>query len=184
MDFVRAGAIPALIAACGLAAPALAADCVIDGSYQYRSEGPKDASDGFNRLVQFKQGEGRKLFKSEGPPQPQQGFGGSEPRARPKYTVLATRVEVSGRQVRFLDASGQLLAQATIDSGGKWTCRGGRLQRSSERLTGIGDNIRTERLDESLRREGDFLVFGETRTTIDPPGGKPKAEEVRFRVAR
>ena len=183
MDFLRARAIPALIA-CGLAAPALAADCTVDGAYQYRSEGSKDTSEGFNRLVQFKQGEGRKLFKSEGPPQPQQGWGGTEPRSRPKYTVLATRVEIAGPQVRFLDASGNLLVQATLDSGGKWTCSSGRLQRSSEHLTGIGDSVRTERLDESLRREGDVLVYSETRTTIDPPGGKPKAHEVRFRSAR
>jgi len=180
LDFLRAGAIPALTALGVLALPAAAAPCSIDGTYRFRSESSKGETETFNRLVVLPQGEGRKLFKLDNPQAPQQGFGGSEPRARPKYTALAVQAQVAGSRVRFLDAAGKVLAEGKLDSGGKWTCRGERLERSSENMAGVGDEIRTDRLDESLRREGDALVYSETRTTIDPPGGKPRASEMRF----
>jgi hypothetical protein len=44
--------------------------------------------------------------------------------------------------------------------------------------------IRTDRVQQSLGRDGDALVFAETVTTIDPPGGKPRKSESRFKPAR
>lgn len=183
MDLVRARAIPALIALCLLAPPAVASDCSVDGTYQFRSEASKDDTDTFNRLVLLKQGENLKLYKYDGPKEVH-GFGGTELRSRPKSTALAARAEVAGSRVRFLDSAGKLLTEGTLDSGGKWTCKGDRLERSSENYTGVGNEIRTERLEESLRRDGDVLVYANTRTTIDPPGGKPRSSQIRFRSAR
>jgi hypothetical protein len=188
LDFLRTRAIPALIAL-GLAVPAFAADCAaVDGTYQYKAE-PGAGMDAatFNVLVLLPQGASSKLFKSEATAQ--QGFGAGELKSRPKVTPLSSKVKLAyhagGSQVTFLDADGKALIEVGLNSGGKWACKDGRLERSSERMSGgASGEIRTDRVQQSLQRTGDALVFTETLTTIDPPGGKPRRSETRFKAAR
>ena len=65
-----------------------------------------------------------------------------------------------------------------------WTCKGAALERNIERTAGLGDNIRTERVQEKLSKAGSELVYGETVTVIDPAGGKPKHTEVKFAAVK
>ena len=187
MDFLRPRAIPALIAL-GLAAPAFAADCgAMSGTYQFKAEpGAGMEAATFNMLVVLPQGSGSKLFKNTAPDQ--QGFGSGEHKSRPKVTPLSSKVRLAyrpeGSQVTFLDAEGKALLEVGLNSGGKWSCKDGHLERSSERMAGgASGEIRTDRVQQSLQREGDALVFTETITTIDPPGGKPRKAQSRFKAA-
>jgi hypothetical protein len=141
----------------------------------------------FNVLVVLPQGASSKLFKSDAPHQ--QGFGSGELKSRPKVTPLSSKVKLAyraeGSQVTFLDAEGKSLLEVGLNSGGKWACKDGRLERSSERMAGgASGEIRTDRVQQSLHRDGDALAFTETITTIDPPGGKPRKSETRFKAAR
>ena len=188
MDFFRAGAIPALIAL-AFSLPALGAGCeALDGTYHFVSEpvaGMQPMT--FNMLVNLKRGEGEKVVRWDKASAPK-SWTSTEPMARPKQTYLASKVKLeytpAGGKVIFLDDSGTALTEAGLDSLGKWTCRGDHLERSSERMAGSGGEIRTEKLEQSLRRKGEVLVLTDTVAVVDPPGGKPRTSEVRFRAAR
>lgn len=189
MDFVRARAIPALIAFALPASPALAAGCsALDGTYRYTSEpvaGMQPVT--FNLLVNLKKGDGEKLLKRDAGSAPK-SLSPSEPMARPKITHLSSKVRVEyrpeGSVVTFLNDAGTPLAQASLDSLGKWSCRDDHLERSSERMAGAGGVVRTEKLEQSLRRKGEALVLADTVTIVDPPGGKPHTTEISFRASR
>lgn len=188
MDFVRARAIPALIAL-ALSAPALGAGCeALDGTYQFVSE-PVEGMQPmtFNMLVNFKKGEGEKVVRWDKASAPK-SWTSTEPMSRPKPTYLATKVKLQyrpeGAQVAFLDDAGTTLVEAGLDSLGKWACKADHLERSSERMAGSGGEIRTESLQQSLRRRGAILVLTDTVAVIDPPGGKRRTTEIRFHAAR
>jgi len=188
LDFFRARAIPALIAL-ALSSPALGAGCsILDGTYRYTSEpvaGMQPMT--FNMLVNLKREEAKKIVRYDAPAAPK-SWTSTEPMARPKITHLSTRVKLEyrpeGSQATFLDDAGTALAAAGLDSLGKWACKDDHLERSSERMAGSGGEIRTESLAQTLRRRGDFLVLTDTVRVVDPPGGKPRTTEVRFRAAR
>ena len=113
----------------------------------------------------------------------------TQPIQRPKVTHLASTVKLThargGTSLRFLDATGKPLAELSINATGRWTCKDAHLERRAERTAGLGEVMRTERVEERLERNsaGD-LVYRETLTVIAPPGGKPKVSEARFAAAR
>ncbi|HYC35232.1 MAG TPA: hypothetical protein VEC19_02335 [Usitatibacter sp.] len=175
---------------CGLCGPLLsqaADDCKnLNGTYQYQSVAARDGLPDY--LSNFTQGKDKgKLFRREAGGGPK-GLASSAPMARPKITHLATMAalihDARGTRLRFIDAEGRDIVEIAIDSP-RWRCKGGKLERSSQRTSGLGDVLRTEKVDEMLARDpnGD-LVYTETLTTVDPPGGKPRKTEARFRLAR
>jgi hypothetical protein len=183
LDFLRTRAIPALIAA--LSCAAAAADCTqLDGKYPMRSgSGADEAS-----LADLVQGAQRKnLYTAEGRSAPKD-LAPTAPLARPKVTWIATTATLAyraeGATLRFADREGRMLAELGINSTGRWSCKGSQLERRSERMSGVGDIVRTERVVQSLSREGDTLVLAETVTIVDPPGGTPKRKDARFKAIR
>ena len=179
MDFFRTRAVPALIAL--IAASGAHGACeALDGTYRYEAtalveERPRYLSDltlGPER---------RKLMRSEAPTRGE-GLGGTQPRSRPKVTHLAATGTLApvarGATIEFRDAHGKALA--TIGIGEGWRCKGDALERDSERTAGLGDNIRTERVQERLSKSGRDLLYTESVTVVDPVGGKPKKTEIRF----
>ena len=184
MDLFRPRAIPALIAA--LAATGAHAACeALDGTYRYEAAALVDGRPRY--LSDLTLGpERRRLMRSEGTTRGAPGFSSSEPRARQKVTHLATTGRLAavarGGTIEFRDSAGKVLA--TIGIGEGWSCKGESLERQAERTAGLGDNIRTERLQERLSKVGGDLVYTETVTTIEPAGGKPKKTETRFAAVK
>lgn len=162
-------------------------DCkALNGTYQYTSTAPREGLPEY--LSNFAQGKDKaKLFQREAVKGPG-SLSPSGPIARPKVTHLATLATLShdarGTRLKFIDAQGKDIVEMGIDSP-RWRCKGGRLERSSQRTSGLGDVLRTEKVEETFSRDasGD-LVYTETLTTVDPPGGKPKKSEARFKLAR
>lgn len=190
MDFLRPRAVPALIALAAALAPwaaAAATGCAaLDGVYEDRAVALRQGmSEHLTNLVDGPQK--AQLFRREG--QGPKSLAPSGPMARPKITHLAATAKLAwnpaGTKLTFMDAEGKALATLGIDASGRWTCRAGRLERRSTRTAGLGDVLRTERVEEVLERDakGD-LVYSETVTVVEPPGGKPKRSEARFRLAR
>ena len=186
MDFLGPRAIPALIALAAL--PAAGADCsALDATYRFESAPGKGEEPRY--LSDLTLGRDRnKLVKMEKPKVGPSFGGAAGPMDRPKVTQLAvsgafTYAE-AGSSFRFVDAAGATLATLGIDTPKHWSCKEARLVRSSERMSGLGNVIRTEKLDETLERNaaGD-LVYRQSVTVIDPPGPKPTSSEVRFPVA-
>ena len=191
MDFLRSRAIQALKAAALLAAGvAHGADCsAIDGTYRYESAAVRGQEP--HHLSELVAGaDTRKLYRSSTGNAGPKSLNPTETLRRPKVTFLADKValkaEPSGATtLRFMDAAGVTLAEIGINSTGKWTCKDSRLERSSERTAGLGDSIRTERMDESLERNAaGELVYRTTVVILDPPGGKTVHGEARFSAAR
>ena len=179
MDFLRTRAIPALIAA--LALPCAAADnCApLQATYRYKSVGPGEP---ISLSVLTLSKERSKLFRLEDK--------GTAPAAgglirAPKSTPLAETATLihspKDTRLRFMDASGKVLAEMTINDTGRWACKAGRLERTRERTAGLGEAIRTEKVVETLERNdtGD-LVLRTTVTVLKPPGPGPKPVEARF----
>lgn len=185
MDFLRPRAIPALIAL-ALAQPA-AADCsVLDGTYRYKADVEEvSATSSLGNLVAGP--DRQRLYKIDRASAPK-GLSPDGLMTRPKITPLATAVTLTyraeGTKLRFLDADGKPIADFGINSDGRWACKGTQLERRFDRMSGVGDSIREERIEQSLAREGEALLFRELVTPIDPPGGKPGRVESRFRLAR
>ena len=176
MDFIGARAIPALVAALATTAARAqeAVPCAsIAGVYANLSVETRGGSP--RRLSDFATAEQRRrLHRFEG------GSGvvaqGEAPKARPKVTPVASRVVVAasasgGAVLRFFDDNGRLIAETRMDSPGAWKCTTAGLERAEENLSGLGNDIRTERLEQRLHRddEGD-LVLTETVTNLDAPG--------------
>jgi len=73
----------------------------------------------------------------------------------------------------------------TINDIGRWACKSKRLERSRSRTAGLGDDIRSEKVVETLERNdaGDLLL--KTAVTVVSPPGKPaKVVEARFPAVR
>ena len=185
MDLFRTRAIPALIAGTlAVAQATLAADCKsLDGTYRYKAVAPEEGTTG--SLANLVSGpERQKLFKMES--KAPASLSSTAPMQRPKVTALADSVAIAyapgATKLRFNDAAGKVLAEFRLDAGGPWTCKGGTLQREAEQTVGANGVIRTDKSVQALHRDGEALVFAETVTTIDPPGGKPKLAESRFKA--
>ena len=179
MDLFRPRAIPALIA--GLAIFTSHAACeALNGTYRYESTAPVEGLPRY--LSDLTQGPERsKLMKQESAGKAQ-GFASAQPRSRPKVTHLATTgtlaAQPRGATIEFRDAQGKVLAKIGIGAG--WSCKGDQLERHDERTAGLGENVRTERIEERLAKAGNELVYTETVTNVGPPGGKPKRTEIRY----
>ena len=163
------------------------ADCKkLDGTYRFRPVEPGNEAD--ESLGTLASGAGRsKLYKTEGVKGPT-GLTSTQPIARPKVTdiaVAATLAYAPGAvQWHFVDAGGHPLATLPLDTSRPWSCSGDRLTRSYQRIAGLGDNIRTDRIEEVLERDGSgSLVHRETITTIE--GGKgTKVREAHYPPAK
>jgi hypothetical protein len=183
---MRAQAVAASVFVCAAALGAQA-DCTkLDGIYRFRSvESGNDAGGSLGNLAG---GAARsKLYKTEAVPGPT-GLTSSQPIARPKVTDIAVAARLAyapgAVQWHFMDAAGHPLATLPLDSSHPWTCSGDRLTRSFQRIGGLGDNIRTDRIEEVLERSAaGELVHRETITTIE--GGKgTKVREAHFPAAK
>jgi len=185
VDLLRTRAIPALILA-ALALPCAAADdCKpVNGTYAYQSAAPRNGV--IEYLSNFVVGskEKAKLFRREAATAP--SFGGSQVMSRPKVTHLASSAtlthDAKGTRLKFVDAEGKELVEAGIDSP-RWKCVGSHLERTSQRTSGLGDLIRTEKIVETLQRDpasGD-LVYIETATVVKPAAGPAKQSEAHFK---
>jgi hypothetical protein len=182
VDLFRTRAIPALIGALTLTGAHAACDN-LNGTYR-DDAGLVDAR--ARHLSDLTLGpERRRLIRTEAPTKAQ-GLGGSELRSRPKEVHLATTGTLAavarGATIEFRDAHGKAIATLVIGEG--WTCKGDVLERDAERSAGLGDNIRTERVQERLSKAGADLVYTETVTVTEPAGGKPKRTEIRFPAAK
>jgi hypothetical protein len=161
---------------------ATAADCSkLDGTYRFKANGATGTEPA--ELSGLSTGpERRNLFKYEGPP-PTGGLSSTQPRTRPKVTVLATSATLAyapkNTRLKYMDATGKVLAKSRIDSPDPWTCKGERLVRSLERTGGLGNAIRTERVEEVLERDAaGNLVHRESTTIIEGCKGSHKKESV------
>jgi hypothetical protein len=185
MDLLRPRAIPALIAA--LALPCAAADCAsVRGTYKYKSAGPGE-SVSLSVLTLSK--ERSKLFRVDDKGTAPGSMSGGTQIRPPKMTPLAETATLihtaKDTRLRFMDATGKVLAEMTINDTGHWACKGTHLERSRERTAGLGDAIRTERVAETIERNGaGDLVLKTTVTVVSPPGPAPKVVEARFPAVR
>ncbi len=184
MDLLRSRAIPALIAA--LAATASHADCeALNGTYRYEAVAPVEGRPRYLSDLTFGP-ERRKIIRTEAPAASGQGLSSTQTRSRPKVTHLATTATLAavarGATLEFRDAQGKPLA--TMEIGEGWSCNGAVLERDMERTSGLGDNIRTERVQEKLAKVGADLVYSETATSIEPARGKSRHVEVRHAAAK
>ena len=185
MDFLRPRAVPALIAA--LALPCAAAvDCAsLQGTYRFTSAGSGEAK--LSDLTLSR--ERSKLFRMDEKGTGPGSLAGSQVIQRRKVTPIAETAALAhspkGTRMRYMDAAGKTLADIGIDDGGRWACKANRLERSRERTAGLGDEIRSEKVVETLERNaaGD-LILRETVTILRPPGSKPKVTETRFPAVR
>ena len=186
MDLLRPRAIPALIAA--LACTCAAADCAsLQGTYRYKSAGPGEP---VSLSVLTLSKERSKLFRVEDKGTgPGSLSGGATAIRPPKMTPLAETATLihsaKDTRLRFMDASGKVLAEMTINDTGRWACKDKHLERSRERTAGLGDAIRTEKVVETLEGNaaGD-LVLKTAVTVVSPPGPAPKVVEARFPAVR
>ena len=179
MDLLRPRAIPALIACMAVFASHAACEA-LNGTYAYQSSAPVEGMPRY--LSDLTQGPERgKLIKQESAGKAQ-GFASAQPRSRPKVTHLAMTgtltAQAKGAAIEFHDAQGKPLAKMGIGSG--WSCKGEHLERHDERTAGLGENVRTERVEERLARAGNELVYTETVTNVDAPTAKAKRTEIRY----
>jgi len=185
VDLLRPRAIPALIAA--LALPCAAADCsTLAGTYRFKSAGP--AMDA--KLSDLSMSRERsKLYRVEEKGSGPGALSGGNLIQRPKTIPLAETVALTysakDTRLKFMDAAGKPLAEMTINDTGRWSCKGGHLERSKERTAGLADMIRTEKVVETLEKNaaGD-LVYRETVNVVGAKGAAPKINEARFPAAK
>jgi hypothetical protein len=190
VDLFRPRAIPALAFALAVA-PVMAADCAsLEGTYAFvasKAAAPGEPPESLSDFVTAKEGS-TKLYRID-VPGGKASYNPGEPIRRGKSTPLATKATLkrSGARttLQFMDAGNKLLLDADISAFGRWACKGERLERSAERVAGLGDSIRTERMDEVLERNaaGD-LVHRTTIATLDPKGIKPVIREAVFPAVR
>ncbi|MEO7741898.1 MAG: hypothetical protein ABIR98_03060 [Usitatibacter sp.] len=169
-------------------AEAIAAGCEqLNGTYEYQSVAPRNGLPEY--LSNFVQGRDKgKLFVRESGGAPK-GLSGGGIISRPKVTHLASAVAVTyaakGTKMRFLDAQAKPIVEIGIDLPDKWTCKGNRLERRNERTSGLGEVLRTERVEETLSRDASGeLVYTETVAPIGKSPAAPRRSEARFRPAR
>jgi hypothetical protein len=158
------------------------ADCSkLDGKYRFESAATSE-SERVDLSVLTVGPERRKLFRYEGG-STGGGLSSTQPRTRPKVTALATSATLTyapkNTRLRFIDAEGKVLAELPIDAPDPWACVGNRLERRFERMGGLGNAIRTERIEEVLERNAaGNLVHRETTTIIEGGRGTRKKENV------
>ena len=162
------------------------ADCKkLDGTYRFRSAEPGNEAESLGALAGG--ADRSKLYKTEAVSGPT-GLTSTQPIARPKVTDIAVAGTLSYKagavQWHFVDAAGRPLATLPLDASHPWACSGDRLTRTYQRIGGLGDNIRTDRIEEMLERDAaGALVHRETITTIE--GGKgTRVREAHFPAAR
>lgn len=185
MDFFRARAIQALgvFVTCG--AIAAQADCsAINGTYEDESI---DKHDGIAQsLTSFASPKDRaRLVRQERTgTKPTFGSGGAVMQ-RPKTVKLVSRVGITyGAELtlRYLDASGKLLAETSSVTPRKWNCVSDRLERKFQTMSGLGNVMRTEQVEQVLMAApGGDLAFIETTTVVEGPKTAPKRSEARFK---
>jgi hypothetical protein len=175
-----------IAAALACAASGVHADCTkLDGAYRFRAV--EQTSEGTDSLASLA-ATGRdlpKIIRSEAilPVPDSTGV-----RRRPKTTDIAVAATLTyapgAAKFHFVDAAGKPLVTLPLDSSRPWTCSDDRLTRSYQRIGGLGDNIRTDRIEEVLERDGaGALVHRETITTIE--GGKgTKVRESHYPAAK
>jgi len=196
VDLFRPRAVPALIATLGVAAAAADPGCrAIDGTYRYEAAASGAAEPG--TLGEFVTPAVRgKLYAS----QPAPAAAGRKPRnlsgngvidipmSMRKRKSLASRVTFAydGRstQLRYLDQAGKTLLDARLEASWEWRCEGTRLVRTWEHMSGLGDDIRTERVEEALERDGAGRLVHRERVTVIEGAGRGRVLETRFEPAR
>jgi hypothetical protein len=165
------------------------ADCTkLDGTYRFRAaESASETTESLANLAAV----GRdlpKLVRLEWPRVQGDALSSSEVRGRPKVTDIAMAATLTyapgAAKFRFVDAAGAPLATLPLDTSRPWTCSGDRLTRSFQRIGGLGDNIRTDRIEEVLERNAaGTLVHRETITTIEGGHGT-KVREAHYPTAK
>ena len=186
MDLLGPGAVPALILAAGLA-PAIAAgaDCkALEGRYRVIPMGAS-AADPAAALNQIAEGPERsKLYRLEGGSKPSSLTQGGM-MTRPKYALLAAtgvlKYTPGATRIEFFDAAGKSIATTGIEKAAQWRCRSGRLERSYSVSAGLGDTVRTERVEETIERNAaGELVLRKLVTGMDLRGKEPARIEWRY----
>jgi hypothetical protein len=162
-----------LLAAASLAcaAPlAAAAGCThLDGTYRAESVERTDGEP--EKLADLTFGPERgKLYRMDKSGH-QGDLAAGQPRSKRKVTYLAATATLAfapgGTRLRFMDAAGRVLVESRIDAP-PWECSGERMLRRSEHIRGLGDNVRTERVEESLERDAaGALVHREVATIVE-----------------
>ncbi len=187
MDFLRTRAIPALIAASWAASAVAAVDCAsLEGTYRFASSTAPPRGEPQETLADFTTGKQRgKLYRTEAAGSNLAAWSSSGMTRHPPSTALATQASLkrtpTKTTLQFLDGQGKPLVELGIDELGHWSCKGGRLARQSERTAGTVNEIRTERVEEVLERNGaGDLIHRVTVTVLDPKGVKPAIRESVF----
>ncbi len=179
MDLFRPRAIPALIASLWVLAATAAVDCAsLEGTYRFASSTPPPRGEPQETLADFTTGKERsKLYRSDPNLAAWSASGLSR---RPPSAAIATKAALKRTQTKttlqFMDDQGKALVELGIDELGRWTCKGGHLERHNERTAGTASEIRTERVEEVLERSaaGD-LVHRTTVNVLEPKGAKAPA---------
>jgi hypothetical protein len=186
VDFLRPGAIPALIGALlAVAASAARADCGFPGgTFQAAAKG-KDGK-ATSRLEAFVIGDKPRdkdaLIRVD-KPGTGGGWGSDAVITRGQVTHLAetaTFSRLTGRpRIAFHDKAGKRLVDLPMFEG--WACDGKALKRTSERYSGVGDQVRTLEVAETFEQgESGELLYRGTVTEVEPRRGKPQSSEMRF----
>ena len=189
MDFIRPRAVPALIASLAATAALAGPGCAsIDGTYRF--EGLPPSHEGSTTLAEFApRAEAQKLYSSRpGSATPPGFMGNGVMRRPPARKALASRVafayEAGGARLRYLDDAGRTLVEARLEASGPWRCEGTRLVRRWERMSGLGDEIRTERVEEALERDGAGRLVHREAVTVIEGSGRGQVRETRFDPVR
>jgi hypothetical protein len=110
------------------------------------------------------------------------------PMSMRKRKSLASRVTFAydggSTQLRYLDQAGKTLVETRLEASGEWHCDGTRLVRTWEHMSGLGDDIRTERVEETLERDGAGRLVHRESVTVVEGRGRARVEETRFDPAR
>ena len=185
MDFLRARAIQALVTLVAAAAPGAQANCsAMNGTYVDDSVEKIEGSPRTLSSFASPKDRARLVRREQSGPKPT--FGGpSQVMQRPKTVKLVSRVALlhgAELKFRFFDESGVLLAETSSITPRKWNCVSGRLERKFQTMSGLGEAIRTEELEQVLMAApGGDLVLIETTTVVDGPKSAPKRVEVHFK---
>jgi hypothetical protein len=191
VDLFRPRAIPALIASLWVAAATAAVDCAsLEGTYRFASSTPPPRGEPPETLADFTTGKERsKLYRTEAKGSDLAAWSASGLSRHPLSTALATKAALKRTQTKttlqFIDEQGKTLVELGIDELGRWSCKGGHLERHNERTAGTVNEIRSERVEEILERNaaGD-LVHRLTVTVLEPKGVKPTTRESVFPAIR
>ncbi len=162
------------------------ADCTkLDGTYRFRPLEPASDTTESLAILAAVGRDASKLIRYEALPHVRgDPLTSSAARGRPKISDIAVAGTLSyapgAARWRFVDAAGKPLATLPLEASRPWACSGDRLTRTFQRTGGLGDNIRTDRIEEVLERDNTgALVHRETITVIE--GGKgTRVRESRY----